>query len=199
MILLLTLLMAYLLGSVPFGLVFSNLFKLPDPRTVGSQNIGATNVLRSGNKAAAGLTFLCDALKGSAAVACTLIIAPDLVSLAGLFAVIGHIWSPWLGFRGGKGVATAFGVLIMLSWPVTLASAITWVAMAKATRYSSLAALISILLSPLYSLIFDRHDLLFMCLGLSVLIVITHRQNISRLMTGRETKIGHNSTPPSGG
>lgn len=199
MILLLTLIMAYLLGSVPFGMIFSYLFKLPDPRTVGSQNIGATNVLRSGNKAAAGLTFLCDALKGSAAVACTLIIAPGLAPLAGLFAVIGHIWSPWLGFRGGKGVATAFGVLMMLSWPITLASAITWVAMAKATRYSSLAALISILLSPLYSLVFDRNDLLFMCLGLGVLIVITHRQNISRLIAGRETKIGHTSPPPSGG
>ena len=133
---------AYLFGSIPFGLLMSFLFKLKDPRTVGSKNIGATNVLRSGNKLAAGLTFLLDALKGSAAVVTAFMIDPTLALWAGIFAVIGHIWPLWLRFQGGKGVATAFGVLLVLSWPVTIVCLVTWIAVASISRYSSLAALV---------------------------------------------------------
>ncbi|MBA3813022.1 MAG: glycerol-3-phosphate 1-O-acyltransferase PlsY [Alphaproteobacteria bacterium] len=192
----LILLIAYLLGSIPFGLLVSWLFKLEDPRTVGSKNIGATNVLRSGNKRAALLTFLLDGLKGSAAMAMALIFDPTLAPWAGILVVIGHIWPIWLRFQGGKGVATTFGALLILSWPVGVTCLVTWAAVATTTRYSSLAALLSIVLSPLYSLFLKREDLALMCLGLGALILISHRQNISRLITGKETKIGNNTPQP---
>jgi glycerol-3-phosphate acyltransferase PlsY len=187
--------MAYLFGSIPFGLLVSWLFKLKDPRTVGSHNIGATNILRSGNKLAAGLTFLFDGLKGSAAVAFALIMDPALAPWAGIFAVIGHIWPVWLRFQGGKGVATTFGVMLILGWPIAVTCLVTWIVVAIITRYSSFAALTSIVLSPLYSVFLNREDLALMCLGLGILIILTHRQNISRLITGKETKIGNHSTP----
>lgn len=188
---------AYLFGSIPFGLLLSRLFKLEDPRTVGSKSIGATNILRSGNKTAAALTLLCDALKGSSAVAFALLLSPHLALWAGIFAVIGHIWPVWLRFRGGKGVATAFGVIIILSFPVAIACLVTWIVIAITTRYSSLAALVSVLLSPLYSVFLKREDLALMCLGLGLLIAWSHRENIGRLITGKETKIGNSSAPPS--
>lgn len=187
---------AYLVGSIPFGLLLSWLFKLQDPRTTGSKNIGATNILRSGNKLAAGLTFFFDALKGSSAVAIAILIDPHLAPWAGIFAVIGHVWPLWLRFHGGKGVATSFGVILILSWPVALVCLVTWIVVVVTTRYSSLAALVSIFLSPLYSIFLKREDLSIMCLGLGFLILWTHRQNISRLLTGKETKIGQSSTPP---
>lgn len=188
---------AYLCGSIPFGLLLSRLFKLEDPRTVGSKSIGATNILRSGNKTAAALTLLCDALKGSSAVAIALLFSPHLALWAGIFAVIGHIWPVWLRFQGGKGVATAFGVIIILSFPVAIACLVTWIVIAITTRYSSLAALVSVLLSPLYSVFLKREDLALMCLGLGLLIAWSHRENIGRLITGKETKIGNSSAPPS--
>lgn len=188
--------MAYLFGSIPFGLLVSRLFKLQDPRTTGSKNIGATNVLRSGHRGAAALTLLFDALKGSAAVACALIFEPTLAAWAGIFAVIGHIWSVWLRFQGGKGVATTFGVILILSWPIAATCFVTWIVVAATTRYSSLAALTSAILSPLYSLFLQRDDLALMCLGLGLLILVSHRQNIGRLITGKETKIGSNRASP---
>lgn len=194
----LTLTVAYLLGSIPCGLFVSWLFSLKDPRESGSGNIGATNILRLGNKKAALLTLFLDVLKGSVAVIFTLIFAPPLVQLAGLIAVIGHIWPIWLGFRGGKGVATAFGVILILSVPLALASLITWLAVAFASRYASLASLVTVLLAPLYTAFLSGENLVVTCLVIALLIVWTHRHNISRLITGKETKIGENNTPPLG-
>lgn len=186
----LTLMVAYLLGTIPFGILISWLFKLQDPRKVGSQNIGATNILRSGRKEAAALTLILDALKGSAAVILALKIAPSLGSLAGIVAVGGHIWPVWLGFRGGKGVATSFGVLAVLSWPLALTCLVSWLVIAATTRYVSLAGLITALLSPLYAVFLRREDLVITCLGLAFILLWAHRKNMARLLTGREPKIG---------
>lgn len=154
-------------------------------------------MLRSGNKWAAALTLVFDTLKGSAAVACALMVEPALAPWAGVFAVLGHIWPVWLHFHGGKGVATAFGVLLLLGWPVAVTCLVTWLAVAFTTRYSSLAALISVGLSPLYSMFLKRGDLALMCLALGLLIVWTHRHNLNRLLAGKETKIGEHSPPHS--
>lgn len=188
-----TLSIAYLFGSIPFGLLISWLFDLPDPRTHGSHTIGATNVLRLGHKGAAGLTLLLDALKGSAAVVLALMIDASLAQLAGICVVIGHIWPLWLGFRGGKGVATAIGVLFVLSWSVAMACLVTWLVVAITTRYSSLAALISALCSPLYAVFLKAEGVIGICLTFVVLLIWTHRHNMGRLITGRETKIGETS------
>jgi glycerol-3-phosphate acyltransferase PlsY len=194
---LLLLTLAYLFGSIPFGLLLSRLFKLPDPRTIGSKNIGATNMLRSGSKWAAALTLVFDALKGSLAVAVALMISSSLAPWAGIVVVLGHIWPIWLRFQGGKGLATAFGVILILSWPIAIACLITWLAVAFTTRYSSLAALISVGLSPLYSVFLGRADLVLMCFTIGALVLWTHRHNINRLINGKETKIGDHSSPPS--
>jgi glycerol-3-phosphate acyltransferase PlsY len=191
----LVLISAYLLGSLPFGIFVSWFFGLQDPRKAGSQNMGATNILRSGHKGAAFLTLLLDIFKGSAAVLGASFLAPSLLQGAGLCAVMGHIWPLWLRFRGGKGVATAFGVILILSPPVALVCCVTWLSVAIATRYASLASLISVMLSPLYAVLLKQTDVVLTCLVLALLLVWTHRQNISRLITGKETKIGEN-TPP---
>src|ERR1700722_1006684 len=162
---------AYLIGSIPFGLFMSWIFGLEDPREVGSQTIGATNGLRSGHKGAALLTLLLDVLKGSAAVMFAFVIAPSLMQLAGIFAVIGHIWPIWLRFRGGKGIATAFGATLILSWPLAVACFVTWLMVAITTRYSSLASLIAVLLSPLYTLFLTGENLVVACLILALLLV----------------------------
>jgi len=192
-----TLTVAYLLGSIPCGLFVSWLFSLKDPRESGSGNIGATNVLRSGNKKAALLTLFLDIFKGSAAVIFSLMFATPLVQLAGLIAVIGHIWPIWLGFRGGKGVATALGVILILSVPLAIASLITWFVVAFTSRYASLASLVTVLLAPIYTAILSGENLVVTCLVIALLIVWTHRHNIGRLITGKELKIGEtNSSPP---
>ncbi len=191
----LILVIAYLLGSLPWGLFVSQLFKLPDPRTVGSHNIGATNILRSGHKEAAILTLILDILKGSLAVLFALIFTPPLIQVAAILAVIGHIWPIWLGFRGGKGIATAFGAIFILSWPLALACLVTWLVVAFTTRYSSLASLITIILSPLYTFFLRGEDLVITCLTLALILVWSHRLNIGRLITGREPKIGETSPP----
>jgi glycerol-3-phosphate acyltransferase PlsY len=188
---------AYFLGSIPFGLIFSHLFKLPDPRQTGSGATGATNILRSGNKLAAFMTLLFDALKGSSAVSVALLFDPALVQLAGIFVVVGHIWPIWLGFKGGKGIATALGVLIVLSWPVAVACIVTWCAMALLSRYSSLSSVITVLLSPFYVLFLNETQVLALSFVLAVLLMWTHRSNIGRLITGRENKIGGSITPNS--
>ncbi|MBP9692086.1 MAG: glycerol-3-phosphate 1-O-acyltransferase PlsY [Alphaproteobacteria bacterium] len=185
---------AYLLGSIPFGLLLAKLFKLQDPRTVGSESIGATNVLRSGHKGAALLTLLLDLLKGSAAVILSLILAPSFAQLACIVVVMGHIWPVWLKFKGGKGVATAFGVLLILSWPLAVMCLVSWLAIFFSTRYSSLAALLTVLLSPLYTAILSGDKFVMTCLVLALMILWAHRKNITRLVTGKETKIGTNSS-----
>lgn len=193
----LTLLVAYLFGSIPSGLFISWLFKLQDPRTIGSHNIGATNVLRLGHKGAGALTLFLDVFKGSCAVLFAHTFCPSLIQLSGFFAVMGHIFPIWLGFRGGKGVATAFGVILILSWPLALISFVTWLAIAVTTRYSSLASLSAVVLSPLYACILARDDLMIFSLVLALLITLVHWHNIKRLLTGRESKIDTSSSSDS--
>jgi glycerol-3-phosphate acyltransferase PlsY len=193
---------AYLMGSVSFAVVFSKLFGLADPRSYGSKNPGATNVLRSGNKAAAVLTLLGDALKGWLAVWLTLRFGPQYgvgdkgVALVAIAVFLGHLWPVYYGFAGGKGVATFFGVLLGLNVWLGVAAMVTWLAVAYAFRYSSLAALLAALFAPLYfSLMFDVDDpglvtQLFAIVAMSALLVIRHRTNISNLLAGKESRIG---------
>jgi glycerol-3-phosphate acyltransferase PlsY len=194
-------LFGYLLGSIPFGLVLTRLAGTQDIRTIGSGNIGATNVLRTGRKGLAAATLVGDALKGSVAVWLAMWSGgPDLGALAALGAFLGHLFPVWLNFKGGKGVATYIGLLLALAWPVAIFFCVAWVVVAALTRYSSLAALIASAATPAF-LWWYQHDLqnagLF--LVLSVLLWIMHRGNIARLVSGREGKIGGSRTPATDG
>lgn len=182
----------YLLGSIPFGLLIAQLAGLGDIRKIGSGNIGTTNVLRTGRKDLAALTLVGDALKGTAAV---LVAArfggPDAAVIAGVGAFLGHLFPVWLRFRGGKGVATYLGILLGLHWPAALAFAAIWIAVAAATRYSSLSALVASLATPvLLYLAFGRIQAAEVMALLSVLLWIMHRANIGRLIAGTEGRIG---------
>lgn len=188
---------AYLIGSVSFAVVVSKLFRLNDPRTYGSGNPGATNVLRSGNKAAALLTLLGDCAKGWFAVWLAIRLGPQYgvgeggVALVALAVFVGHLWPVFFRFVGGKGVATALGVLLGLNGWLGLATMITWLVIAYAFRYSSLAALIAALFAPFYyGLMFGIDPILFAVLIMSALLVFRHRQNIAKLMAGKESRIG---------
>ncbi len=187
------LVVGYLLGSIPFGIVLTKLSGGPDLRSIGSGNIGATNVLRTGNKKLAALTLLGDMLKGTAAVLVGFYAlgGPQAALVAGLGAFLGHLFPVWIGFRGGKGVATYLGILIGLAWPVALAFAAIWLCVAKLSKYSSLAALVASVLTPLllWFWIGDRRAALLMAV-LAVLLWFMHRTNISRLLSGGEGKIG---------
>jgi glycerol-3-phosphate acyltransferase PlsY len=183
---------AYLLGSIPFGLVLTRLAGLGDIRQIGSGNIGATNVLRTGNKPLALLTLFLDGAKGTAAVLLTHFIAPELAPLAGLATLTGHLFPVWLKFKGGKGVATAAGIFTALYWPIGLSFMVTWILVAKLSHYSSLAALVAIGLAPAYALFFGRGDILWLAVVILVLVFIKHGTNIKRLKDGTEPKIGKN-------
>ena len=181
----------YLLGSVPFGLVVTRLAGLGDLRKIGSGNIGATNVLRTGRRGLAALTVLLDGGKGVAAVLLAAAYGPDTALMAALGAVLGHLFPVWLKFRGGKGVATTLGVLLALAWPVGLAAAATWLLVAVVVRISSAAALVAMALAPLWAwLIREDLQLVQMCLILAALVWVRHWQNIGRLIRGKEPKIG---------
>jgi len=182
----------YLLGAVPFGIVIARLFGLGDLRQIGSGNIGATNVLRTGNKVAAFLTLVLDIGKGAIAVGLThlLTLDPHAVLAAGLWAVIGHNFPVWLKFKGGKGVATTLGVLVATSWPVGLAAIATWIITAAIFRYSSLAALIALAAAPVFSWYLDTPQHALMAGLLAALAWIRHHENIRRLLKGEEAKIG---------
>ncbi len=182
--------LAYLLGSIPFGLVLTRLGGYGDIRSIGSGNIGATNVLRTGNKLLALLTVLLDGGKGAVAVLIAEQFGPDMAAYAAACVFLGHLFPVWLGFKGGKGVATAGGVLLAYAWPVGLAAAATWLLIAVLTRYSSLAALAAALLSPLYAWLLTREFQPTEVVGfLAVVIILRHRSNIARLMHGAENKV----------
>jgi len=187
------LVLGYLLGSIPFGIILTRLSGGPDLRTIGSGNIGATNVLRTGNKKLAALTLLGDMLKGTAAVllAGWLLGGKSAALAAGLGAFLGHIFPVWLRFKGGKGVATFLGILIGLKGSIALIFAAVWISIAYLTRYSSLSALIASLLTPLlfWFWIRDAQAAGLMAI-LAVLLWFMHRENIARLLAGREGKIG---------
>ena len=180
----------YLLGSIPFGLLITRAAGLGDVRNIGSGNIGATNVLRTGNKGLAALTLILDALKGAAAVLIAGIFGPELAFIAGFGAFLGHLFPVWLGFKGGKGVATYLGVLAGLAWKVALVFAAVWLAVAFIMRYSSLAALVASVAVPLTLFYLGRIDYAVLFAVMTVIVFIKHRANISRLLAGTETRIG---------
>ena len=181
----------YLLGTIPFGLLITRAMKLGDLRQIGSGNIGATNVLRTGNKTAAALTLLLDGGKGAVAVLLARAFAgEDAAQIAGLAAFLGHCFPVWLGFKGGKGVATFLGIILALAWPVGLAALATWAAVAAVMRYSSLAALMAAGLSPFWAVLTGRGEVLLLSLLLGILIYIRHAANIKRLRAGTEPRIG---------
>jgi acyl phosphate:glycerol-3-phosphate acyltransferase len=183
--------LGYLLGSIPFGLLLTRLAGTQDLRTIGSGNIGATNVLRTGRKSLAAATLIGDMLKGTVAV----IIAgyfggPNAAMLAALGAFLGHLFPVWLKFKGGKGVATYLGVLLGLFWPGALVFAVLWLATAFTSRYSSLSALVAAFVTPIFLWWFGHAALASLFAVLTLLLFYTHRENIKRLQAGTEGKIG---------
>ncbi len=190
------LVLGYLLGSIPFGLVLTRAAGLGDVRDIGSGNIGATNVLRTGNKGIAALTLLLDLLKGTAAVLIGHAIGAlggvaILASLvAGFAAFIGHTYPVWLGFKGGKGVATYIGVLLGLNWPGALAFCSVWLLVAILSRYSSLSAIVAAIVTPIWLLTVGDYATALLAALLSVLLIFKHRANIHRLVAGEEPRIG---------
>jgi glycerol-3-phosphate acyltransferase PlsY len=187
----LTALAAYLLGAVPFGIVIARLFGLGDLRKIGSGNIGATNVLRTGNKTAAALTLVLDAGKaGIAVLIARAAMAEDAAQLAGFAAFLGHCFPVYLGFRGGKGVATFLGTLLALWWPLGLAACAVWLAIAKLFKISSLSALVAAVMAPGLAWGFGHPDLVILSLLLGILVFFRHKENIIRLLNGTEPKIG---------
>lgn len=194
LLLLIVAVLSYLAGSIPFGIVITRLMGLGDLRSIGSGNIGATNVLRTGNRTAALLTLLLDAAKGGlAALAAGALAGPDAAQLAGFSAFLGHLWPVWLGFRGGKGISTFLGVLLALAWPVGLLACAVWAATAALTRYSSLSGLVSAAASPALAWATGRPDLVVLTIALAILIFLRHHANIRRLIGGTEPRIGQKS------
>jgi glycerol-3-phosphate acyltransferase PlsY len=183
----------YGLGSIPFGVVATRLGGAGDIRNVGSGNIGATNVLRTGRRDLAAVTLIGDGGKGAVAVlAAGWLLSPTAGVVAGLGAFLGHLFPVWLGFRGGKGVATFLGILFAIAWPAGLAAGLTWIAVAAAFRISSLAALVAAALSPIYLVLVQPSRTLdaWLLAGMSVVIFLRHHQNIRRLLAGVEPRIG---------
>ncbi|HEY1934774.1 MAG TPA: glycerol-3-phosphate 1-O-acyltransferase PlsY [Acetobacteraceae bacterium] len=184
-------LLGYLSGSIPFGLLLTRAAGLGDIRRIGSGNIGATNVLRTGNKALAGATLLLDLLKGAVPVLIATHLAGENAGLwAGVGAVLGHLFPVWLGFKGGKGVATSYGVLIAAAWPVGIAAGAVWLVAAKLLRISSLAGLISFALAPLLAWALADTGVIVLSAAIAVLVYARHHANIRRLLAGTEPRIG---------
>jgi glycerol-3-phosphate acyltransferase PlsY len=189
------LLLGYLLGSIPFGLILTRVFGAGDLRQIGSGNIGATNVLRTGRKSLAAATLLLDAAKGFAAVAIAEALWPDSGAgvLAAAAAFLGHVYPVWLGFRGGKGVATMMGIVLALNWPCGLVYALVWIALLAAFRFSSLAGMAAAVSAPVSAAFFSAFDIVLLLLALALLILWKHRDNIDRLLSGTEPKVGASS------
>lgn len=187
----------YLLGSIPFGMVIARVMGLGNLRDIGSGNIGATNVLRTGNKGAAVATLVFDAGKGAVAVLIArAMIGEDAAQIAGLCAFLGHLFPIWLRFKGGKGVATFLGVLLALYWPLGLAACATWLVFAIVMRISSLAALATAGLAPLWMLQLEHPEMLALGAVFTLLIYIRHAENITRIKAGTEPKIGRKNSAP---
>jgi glycerol-3-phosphate acyltransferase PlsY len=187
----------YLLGSIPFGYIFTRMAGLGDIRDIGSGNIGATNALRTGTRWVAAATLVCDAGKGAAAVLMAQAfapvgtsLAPQIATAAAVAAFLGHLFPIWLGFKGGKGVSTFIGINLALCWPAGLLFCVTWAAVAAVFRFSSLAALVAAIATPLYLRLFGRIDLIPLGVLLVALIFLAHRDNIRRLIAGTESRIG---------
>jgi acyl phosphate:glycerol-3-phosphate acyltransferase len=184
-------LLSYLLGSVPFGIVITRALGLGDLRKIGSGNIGATNVLRTGNRPAALATLLLDAGKGGIAVLIArALVGEDAAQVAGLLAFLGHLFPVYLGFKGGKGMATFLGTMIALSWPIGLACCATWAVVAAISRISSLSALVSAASAGIWLLVFGQGQMMVLTFILTLLVYIRHWSNIQRLKAGTEPKIG---------
>ena len=190
----------YLAGSIPFAIVVSRVLRLPDPRSYGSKNIGATNVLRSGNRLAALLTLLGDAMKGWAAVLVARFagLPEELVALTGFAAFLGHLFPVWLRLRGGKGVATAAGVLIAFDWRIGVAAIVAWLVVVAATRYSSVGALVAAVAAPIAAWMIAGPGPVFAAVvAMAVLLVARHHTNIAKLLRGEESRIGAKKPDPT--
>jgi glycerol-3-phosphate acyltransferase PlsY len=184
------LVIGYLLGSIPFGLILTRFAGLGDIRAIGSGNIGATNVLRTGHKGLAAVTLIADALKGTVAVLICRSFGIEAAMVAGFAAFVGHVFPVWLQFKGGKGVATFLGVAIGLYWPSALVFAVAWILVALISRYSSLSALIASLLTPVALLVFGERPMAILFAVLALILWWRHAENIRRLLSGAEGKIG---------
>jgi acyl phosphate:glycerol-3-phosphate acyltransferase len=188
-------LFGYLLGSIPFGLLLTKVAGLGDIRGIGSGNIGATNVLRTGRKGLAAATLILDGLKGAAAVLIArALVDPDIALFAGLAAELGHLFPVWLGFKGGKGVATGLGVLIAASWPIGLMACAVWLLVAAIARMSSLASLASFAAAPVLALIVEDFSVVKLAFTIAVLVFVRHQANIRRIFAGTEPRIGRGKT-----
>jgi len=192
----------YLAGSIPFAVIVSRILALPDPRTYGSKNVGATNVLRSGSRIAALLTLVGDAGKGWLAVLVARLLGAgdEALAIVGFSAFLGHVFPVWLRFHGGKGVATAAGVLIAFDWRVGLATIVVWLAVAAISRYSSLGAIVAALFAPAATWFFlGVGPFLWAVAAMSVLLIVRHKTNIKKLVRGEESRIGEKKKEALGG
>ena len=180
---------SYFLGSIPFGLIYAKLAGLGDVRNIGSGNIGATNVLRTGNKKVAALTLLCDIAKGSLAVFITLNFFPKLILLSSVVVYLGHIFPVWLKFKGGKGVATFIGAIVILNYVLCLIFLISWAIVAKIFKISSLSAIVAFLITFVATVFLYENDLILVISFFTVFSIFTHRENIKKIISGEESKI----------
>jgi glycerol-3-phosphate acyltransferase PlsY len=183
-------LLGYLLGSIPFGVILTRMGGAGDLRTIGSGNIGATNVLRTGRKGLAAATLLLDGAKGWVAVVLCEHLWPGTGPIAAGAAFIGHLYPVWLKFRGGKGVATLMGIVLALHWPSALVYAVLWLGLLATLRISSVAGMVAAVSAPVSAALFGRFDIVFLLGGLAVLVLWKHRENIDRLLSGTEPRIG---------
>lgn len=180
---------SYFLGSIPFGLIYAKLAGLGDVRNIGSGNIGATNVLRTGNKKVAALTLLCDIAKGSVAVFITLNFFPKLILLSSVVVYLGHIFPVWLKFKGGKGVATFIGAIAILNYVLCLIFLISWAIVAKIFKISSLSAIVAFLITFVATVFLYENNLILVMSFFTVFSIFTHRENIKKIISGEESKI----------
>ena len=180
---------SYFLGSIPFGLIYTKLAGLGDVRNIGSGNIGATNVLRTGNKKVAALTLLCDIAKGSLAVFITLNFFPKLILLSSVVVYLGHIFPVWLKFKGGKGVATFIGAIAILNYVLCLIFLISWAIVAKIFKISSLSAIVAFLITFVATVFLYENNLILVMSFFTVFSIFTHRENIKKIISGEESKI----------